>query len=388
MVELDFQEIRQKIENVLNERLSPWATPHSAAQRERPEELLAGDYRLPFSIDTDRILHSLAYTRYIDKTQVFSLSDNIHITRRVIHVQLVSKIARTIGRYLGLNEDLIEAISLGHDIGHPPFGHEGERFLDRLARMHNLPSFQHNIQGVRALRHLERGGQGWNLTLQVYDGILCHDGESDTYSLAPEGKKDFSRLDEEIIRRAQDPSYPLRPMTLEGCVVRLADTISYIGRDIEDAILVGLIRREDIPPRCQKVLGRTNGSIVFRLVTDLIAHSWGKGSVSFSPEVAEALKELKAFNLEHIYLNEAIKKDMDKIAWLFERLFERCLEDLHQGRREAPIFRDFLIHMPESYLQETPPPQIVIDFIAGMTDEYFVSLARELFFPGRLRAFL
>ncbi|WP_456432318.1 deoxyguanosinetriphosphate triphosphohydrolase family protein [Thermosulfuriphilus sp.] len=386
---LDFQKIKDEVQMAFEGRLSPLATPHSAAKRERYEDQLDSDYRLPFSIDADRILHSLAYTRYIDKTQVFSLMENVHITRRVIHVQLVSKIARTIGRYLGLNEDLIEAIALGHDIGHPPFGHEGERFLDALAKEHGLSSFQHNIQGVRALRRLERKGFGWNLTLQVYDGILCHDGESNDYCLAPDRtKNDFSHLDEEIRRRAEDPSYPLRPMTMEGCVVRLADTISYIGRDIEDAILVGLIQREDIPKDCQEVLGRTNGQIVFRLVTNLIAQSRGKEELTFSPEVAETLKKLKAFNLERIYLNPAIKRDMDKIGWLFEHIFNRCLEDLQRHRKRSPIFRDFLNQMDEQYLEETPAPQVVIDFIAGMTDEYFVSLSREFFFPGRLKALL
>ncbi len=377
--------LRQKLERLVSERLSPLATKDSEALREREEPLLAEDYRLPFSIDADRIVHSLAYTRYLDKTQVFSLSRDIHVTKRLVHVQLVSKIGRTIGRFLQLNEDLIEAIALGHDIGHPPFGHDGEAFLSELALEHGLPPFKHNVHGVRTLRFLERGGKGLNLTLQVYDGILCHDGESNKYSLSPDRtKKSFVDLDQEVERILHEEHYSPRPMSLEGCVVRLADTISYIGRDIEDAIRVGLIRREDIPKECRKILGDTNGKIVYRLVTDLIQQSLGQEAVGFRQEVAEALTRLKNFNLERIYLNPAVKSEMEKIRNLFRQLFAKCLEDLEKERQEAPIFRDFLNTMDESYREETTLPQIVIDFMAGMTDDYFVSVCKELFFPLKI----
>ena len=374
--------LRQKLEKLVSERLSHLATKDSEALREREEPLLAEDYRLPFSIDADRIVHSLAYTRYLDKTQVFSLARDIHVTKRLVHVQLVSKIGRTIGRFLQLNEDLIEAIALGHDIGHPPFGHDGEAFLSELALEHGLPPFKHNVHGVRTLRFLERDGRGLNLTLQVYDGILCHDGESNKYSLSPDrNKKSFADLDLEVERILYEEHYSPRPMTLEGCVVRLADTISYIGRDIEDAIRMGLIRREDIPKECKEILGDTNGKIVYRLVTDLIRQSLGQEAVGFSQEVAEALTRLKKFNLERIYLNPAAKSEMEKIRNLFRQLFAKCLEDLEEERQEAPIFKDFLNTMDESYREKTPLPQMVIDFMAGMTDDYFVSVCKELFFP-------
>ena len=179
-------------------RLSDRATRNSAAVRRSREEHSDTDYRQSFSIDVDRILHAHAYARYIDKTQVFSLIKNDHITHRVLHVQLVSKIARTIGRYLGLNEDLIEAIALGHDIGHAPFGHDGERYLSELCEHNGIGTFQHNVQSVQFLDKVERKGQGWNLCLQTLDGILCHDGEIHNQMLKPVTKKTFKKLDLEL----------------------------------------------------------------------------------------------------------------------------------------------------------------------------------------------
>ena len=223
--------------------------------------------RQQFALDADRILHSRAYARYIDKTQVFCLIENDHITHRGLHVQLVARAARTIGRFLHLNEDLIEAIALGHDIGHPPFGHDGERFLSELCQEHGLPAFQHNVQSVRFLDRLERKGIGWNLTLQTLDGILCHDGETHSRALNPDDAATFSDFEPRLAAKIANPAHPLFPSTLEGCVVRLADTISYIGRDIEDAIVLGLIRRDDIPARCRAVMGDTNGTMRVALST-------------------------------------------------------------------------------------------------------------------------
>ena len=188
---------KEILETEEGERLSQYATLSSQAKRERDEEILERDHRTSFSIDTDRILHSLAYTRYIDKTQVFSLIPNDHITHRVLHVQIVSRISRSIGRFLRLNVDLIEAISLGHDIGHPPFGHDGERFLSALCRAHGIGNFVHSCQGVRFLRNLERKGRGLNLTLQVLDGILCHDGERHKVEITPQRGKTFDDLMQE-----------------------------------------------------------------------------------------------------------------------------------------------------------------------------------------------
>lgn len=364
--------------------LSSYATLSAEAVRRQPDERLLHGHRQEFSVDADRILHSQAYTRYIDKTQVFSLIKNDHITHRVLHVQLVSKVGRTIGRYLGLNEDLIEAIALGHDIGHPPFGHDGEGYLSEICVRHGIGAFQHNIQSVRFLEKIEHKGRGWNLSLQVLDGILCHDGEVHSARLAPQKEKTFSALEQEMESKRKNPMTELIPMTMEGCVVRMADTISYIGRDVEDAIRLNLIRREDIPERCKKRLGDTNGSIVYNLVEDILLSSMGKNFVVFSPEVANTLKELKDFNIERIYRNPAIKTQAAKIKRLYADLFVKYLNDILDNNQESGIFKDFLDGMSPSYLEETEPAEVVRDFIAGMTDEYFLEQGQIAFMPHPL----
>ena len=364
------------LHSALNQReqefLSPVATGSSRGTRRHPENRRRGAYRQHFSLDVDRILHSLAYTRYIDKTQVFYLIRNDHITHRVLHVQLVSKIARTIGRFLGLNEDLIEAIALGHDIGHTPFGHDGERFLGRICEQHGIGGFQHNLQSVQFLERVERKGRGWNLCLQTLDGILCHDGEVHDQRLKPEWQKTFATFDQEMEAKRRDPQQALMPMTLEGCVVRMADTISYIGRDIEDAIRLGLITRSDLPEAAVTILGCTNGTIVYRLVTDVIRNSSRQPYLAFSRDVSNALKTLKAFNLERIYMNPAIKRHTLKIEQLFVLLFNRYFKDLNASNRESVIFKRYLKDMDQRYVETHQPAEIVRDFIAGMTDRYFL----------------
>jgi dGTPase len=362
-------------------RLSPWACLSRVAIRRSDEEKVQRGHRQNFFLDTDRILHSLSYSRYIDKTQVFYLVKNDHITHRVLHVQLVSKIARTVGRLLRLNEDLIEAIALGHDIGHTPFGHDGERFLSELSEPHGLGHFLHNVQGVRFLEKIERKGKGWNLSLQVLDGILCHDGELHSQALRPDRKKDFSVLDAEMKEKVKNPSKDLWPMTLEGCVVRMSDTISYIGRDIEDAIRLRLIRREDIPEDCSRVLGVSNGTIVYTLVEDLVANSLDKPYVCFSEEVGEALKRLKDFNQSRIYQNESFWKQTHKIQLMFKLLFEKYYQDLETDRRESDIFLEFLEGMSLHYREKTSHAGIVRDFIAGMTDAYFLDQCQKQLIP-------
>jgi dGTPase len=352
--------------------LSSWACLSHQGIRRKPDSSDDLGHRQRFSIDGDRILHSLAYSRYIDKTQVFYLIKNDHITHRVLHVQLVSKIARTIGRLLGFNEDLIEAVSLGHDIGHTPFGHDGERFLSRLCESHGIGSFLHNLQSVRFLQDIERKGRGWNLTLQVLDGILCHDGEMHSEILEPVRGKKFSTLDCEMAEKQRDTSLDLRPMTMEGCVVRMADTISYIGRDIEDAIRLGLISRAEIPAGPRRLLGDSNGTIVYSLVEDLVTQSVGSPFLRFSGDVGAALKELKGFNEERIYRNPRVKDQTHKIELMFSLLFEKYLQDLERGDESSEVFSGFLSGMSEQYREWTHHAGMVRDFIAGMTDEYFI----------------
>jgi len=373
--------LREQLERDEEQRLSEFACKSSLAIRKHQEDSLEMGHRQQFSVDADRILHSLAYSRYIDKTQVFYLIKNDHITHRVLHVQLVSKIARTIGRFLRLNEDLIEAIALGHDIGHTPFGHDGETFLSDLCKGHGLGPFLHNIQSVRFLQEIERKGRGWNLTLQTLDGIFCHNGEIHLKALSPQWEKGFDQLEKEISAKQKDPAIDTWPMTLEGCVVRMADTISYVGRDIEDAIRLGLVRRDEIPSRCKQILGDKNGTIVYRLVEGLIANSLDRPFVSFSEEVAEALKELKQFNQERIYRSKRVKEQTPKVKLMFELLFNKFLDDLEKGNEESDIFTGFLDGMDERYMDNTPPAGMVRDFIAGMTDEYFLNQCKKHLIP-------
>jgi dGTPase len=355
------------------EALSSQATLNEHGVRRIAEEELSKGYRQNFSVDVDRILHSHAYARYIDKTQVFYLIKNDHITHRVLHVQLVSKIARTIGRFLRLNEDLIEAIALGHDIGHTPFGHDGERVLSAICLDHGIGYFHHNVQSVHFLENVERKGKGWNLCLQTLDGILCHDGEVHNQMLKPSPEKSFATLDREVNLKTKNPETGLVPMSMEGCVVRFADTISYIGRDVEDAIRLDLIKRSDLPPESVDILGNTNGTIVYNLVTDVIQNSHAKSYIAFSSEVAEALKHLKKFNLERIYLNLKIKTHLSTIKQLFEVLFVRFLADVEQENHSSVIFHQFLRGMSQKYITSHRHAEIVRDFIAGMTDQYFLS---------------
>ncbi|HIJ19481.1 MAG TPA: HD domain-containing protein [Deltaproteobacteria bacterium] len=376
------QGVRAILDTKEKEKLSPWACPSTSAIREKEEETLEKGHRQNFSVDSDRILHSLSYSRYIDKTQVFYLIKNDHITHRVLHVQLVSKIGRTIGRILGLNEDLIEAVSLGHDIGHAPFGHDGEKFLSNLCESYGAGPFLHNIQSVRSLQSIERKGRGWNLTMQVLDGILCHDGELHAQSLEPARDKNFETLYSEMKEKKEDATINLSPMTLEGCVVRMADTISYIGRDIEDAIRLGLINRKDLPKECSEILGATNGTIVYTLVEDLVANSFEKPFLRFSDQVGDSLKTLKEFNEDRIYRNSRVKEQVGKIRLMFELLFERFFKDLETGKENSDVYTGFLKGMQPDYLKETSFAGIVRDFIAGMTDEYFLEQCHRNLIPS------
>ncbi|MDC7242220.1 MAG: HD domain-containing protein [Spirochaetales bacterium] len=355
--------------------LSPLACPSSWGQRLAPENREAGrkDIRSSFTRDTDRIIHSLSYTRYIDKTQVFYLFQNDNITHRVLHVQLVSKIARQIGRALKLNEDLIEAIALGHDLGHVPYGHDGERFLNRICQDENIGSFSHNVQSVRTLRELENNGRGLNLTVQVLDGILCHNGEMLEDVYLPSPAKTAEQFLEEYESCAADGSAGrgIKPMTLEGCVVRIADVIAYIGRDIEDAITIGMLKREEIPGQIRELLGDRNDHIIRSLSYDLIEQSFGKKGLSFSDPYRKALKELLEFNYTNIYHNPEKKSEDPKIEKMFRYLYNAYLKELVSRDGDSYIFRWASRKMRPAYLESTPPERIAVDYIACMTDRYF-----------------
>ena len=251
-----------------NSSLSEFACLDENSYRFKEEE---SDIRTPFFRDIDRIIYSLSYVRYIDKTQVFSNNENDMISKRMTHVQMVSKIARTIGRALNLNEDLIEAASLGHDLGHVPFGHVGESILNKISLRYGAGYFNHNVQSVRTLMVLENYGLGSNISVQVLDAILCHNGESldGVYRPCVKTKEEFleeynlSYKDKSILKN-------IKPMTLEGCVVRISDIIGYIGKDVDDAMRLGVVIKNDIPFSITSVLGCDNRSIVNTIVLDII----------------------------------------------------------------------------------------------------------------------
>ncbi|MHA1489123.1 MAG: deoxyguanosinetriphosphate triphosphohydrolase family protein [Promethearchaeota archaeon] len=360
---------------------------------EKEEDKNYKDIRPPFFRDVDRIVHSKAYSRYIDKTQVFFDINNANITHRSLHVILVSRASRQIGRVLRLNTDLIEAIALGHDVGHAPYGHLGEEILNNICKKYKMGIFMHNAQGIRWLSYLEKRfpkkpARGLNLNLQVLDGILCHDGEINEQELKPlklNGKSwddHFNEyedcLNENKIKRI--------PMSYEGIAVRFADTISYIGRDLEDAILLNFIKRRDIPESCKKVLGDTNRKIMNTLLMDLLNFSLDNDTIGYSKKIFKALKELKLFNYEKIYYRRnalLMKKGLHK---KFELIFERCLKDLEVENYNAPIFKDHIEYIDDKDyniyfkpLKENNNLTLIVrDYIAGMSDKYFNEISKKL----------
>lgn len=332
------------------------------------------DMRPIFFRDIDRIIHSLGYTRYIDKTQVFSFSKNDHITHRVLHVQLVSKIARTIGRSLKLNEDLIEAIALGHDIGHSPFGHKGEKYLNDICIKENIGYFCHNAQSVRVLKNLEN----LNISLQTLDGILAHNGEIliNKYKYNEnKTEKDFI-IDLNNAFHEENYSRKIVPMTLEASVVRLSDVIAYVGRDIEDSIKIGIIKREDLPKVITDVLGDNNSKIVDTLIKDIITNSFEKPYLTFSDKVFNSLMQLKDWNYKYIYASEEANKYQDIIRKLFYDLYYCYLDKIkafsvkhiNLSESEKNLY-DFI----EQKDNDTDIRRAVIDYIAGQTDQYFIN---------------
>ncbi len=348
---------------------SKYAVKSSQAERFRKEE---EDIRSPFFRDVDRIIHSLSYCRYSNKTQVFAFSDNDHISRRMVHVQLVSKIARTIGRALSLNEDLIEAGALGHDIGHTPLGHAGEAMLNQISMRELGEIFRHNVQSVRTYMNIEHDGKGINLSVQVLDAILCHNGEmlSSKYEPVAKTKEEFLKEYQDCYK---DPSVlsKIRPMTLEGCVVRISDIVGYIGRDIEDAIKIGKISRKEIPAEIRTVLGVTNREIVNTIILDIIDNSLDQPYIKMSDKVYHAMMSLKKFNYEHIYQYAMSKEEYAYFEKGMNLLFQRYLEDIQENRQDSDIFQVFLNDKCEAYLKETSDKRKVIDYLAGMTDGYF-----------------
>ena len=330
------------------------------------------DFRTEYFRDIDKILYSLSYIRYADKTQVFTNADNDMISKRISHVQMVSKIARTIGRALKLNEDLIEAASLGHDLGHVPFGHEGERILNEISLKHGQGFFAHNVQSVRTLMEIENKGLGNNITLQVLDAILCHNGEMVQNVYYPQAKtKELFLKEYNESYKNKDILKKIKPMTLEGCVVRISDIVAYIGKDIEDAIRLGVIERESIPENIISTLGETNSQIVNTIVNDIIKNSLNKNYIKLSKKVFKALHELIEFNYKNIYKKANTAEELDDYKIKFNKLFDFYLEQIVQKKTTEDIYTVFLNDMDDSYVANNTPQRIVIDYLAGMTDNFF-----------------
>ena len=326
--------LREQTQRWEEEKLSPQACRSSQTRgRVRPEEEC--QVRTPFQRDTDRIVYSKAFRRLKHKTQVFLQPEGDHYRTRMTHTLEVSRIARTIARALALNEDLTEAIALGHDLGHTPFGHAGERLLDRV-----MPGgFAHYQQSVRVVERLEKNGEGLNLTWEVRNGIVCH-------TKGPQAA------------------------TLEGQVVRLADQIAYINHDIEDALRGGVIYPMDIPLEVSRVLGFTHGARIDALVKDAVEASRGQDAIRQSPEVGEAMAALKDFMFANVYTNPLAKGEEGKAQELLLRLFE------HYQKNPDELPADF-----QAIRQEEGVDRAVCDYIAGMTDPFAVEKYKELFIP-------
>lgn len=365
------KELEKAKNNFLNNEksLSKYACFDSDAIRLKKDK---DDIRSEYFHDIDRIIHSLSYTRYLDKTQVFTRSINDHISKRITHVQFVSKIARTICRALALNEDLCEAIALGHDIGHTPLGHTGEAILNKISKEELDEYFAHNIQSVRHLMLVDNKGKGLNLTIQVLDGIMCHNGEilSSVYKPMKKDKEEFLREFEESYKDLKK-SNKNHPMTLEGCVVRISDVIAYIGRDIEDAIRLKKIKRKDIPEEISSVLGTTNSEIINTIILDIIENSMDKPYIKMSDKVYKALFDLKSFNYKTIYNKSMTKEEIEYYTKGMRKIFDRYLLDLENENKNSLIYK-FLKDQNENYRKNNSNKRVVIDFIAGMTDDFFI----------------
>jgi dGTPase len=335
------------------------------------------DHRLPYKRDVDRILHSKAYARYSDKTQVAYLVNNDHITYRGLHVQLVSHFAKGIAQILRLNTDLVEAISLGHDVGHPPFAHEGEKYLSKLSEEYGNGHFTHSWQSCRLFTSIEP----LNLGLEVYDGFLCHDGGLGGPKLEPRFGKSWDDHFHELSQKKMEPEKNIMPGTLEGCLVKICDTISYLGRDIEDAITLGFLKREQVP---KTILGTTNRDILNTMARDIITHSYGKDYIQLSDEAFTALKTIRSFNFKEIYFYPKLKLESKRVERGYRALFEYLLGDLNEQEKQSYIWQHYLHNKTEKYLKESTPVQKVVDYISGMTDNFFVRTLEKLIIPKQI----
>ncbi len=374
-------EIEKKIKNDIESNTRPCFAFDEANVIRRANRDTASIWRTAFIRDIDKILHCPYYNRYTDKTQVFSFYKNDDITRRALHVQLVSRIARTIGKTLNLNLDLIEAIALGHDIGHTPFGHAGERYLDELLYAHTGRHFSHNIHSVRVLDQIFP----LNISLQTLSGIASHDGELELSEYRPNPLNTFEQFDEMIeacyLNKANVRK--LVPSTLEGCVMRISDIIAYLGKDRQDADKANIISANGFSP---SDIGEYNAEIINNLIVNIIENSYGHEYIKMDEIHFNALSNAKAENYEKIYKSPAVSAEFDAIIKpMMTELYEKLLDDLINNRTESPIFTHHISYVNKAYYsrpfpyEDTEPNQLVVDYIASMTDDYFLDLHNYLF---------
>ena len=323
--------VRERTEELEYELLSPLAAKSREAKRKYP--MMECDFRTKFQRDRDRILHSKCFRRLKHKTQVYIISGD-HYRTRMTHSLEVSQISRTIARGLRLNEDLAEAIALGHDVGHTPFGHAGEEAMGRL-----IGHFAHNEQSLRVVEYLERGGQGLNLTFETKDGIVNHTGK-------------------------------ILPKTLEGRIVRTADRIAYLCHDYDDSLRAEMLTPEDLPKEVRERFGSNTSQMITSMVSDMILSSMGREDICMSPEVKETMDVFRTFMFEHVYRSKALKKERAQAEFVLKALFDYFLEHFDE--------------LPQEFSRHSAKwdrRQVVTDYVAGLTDSYAVQLFNSIFMP-------
>ena len=377
-------ELSERIrEDIINGTRPNYAAKSENAIRRDPSLDVANVWRPSYARDVDKIMHSPYYNRYTDKTQVFSFYKNDDITRRALHVQLVSRIARSIGSVLNLNLDLIEAIALGHDIGHTPFGHAGEKYISEVYRAETGRYFNHNVHSVRVLD----GIFPLNITLDTLNGIITHNGELEMDEYRPAPMHSFADFDEMVESCYVDEQNIIKivPSTLEGCVVRICDIIAYLGKDRQDALRA--FNSSDLALG-DGGIGTINPEIINNLEVNIIENSYGKPYIKLDDEHYLGMKEAKRKNYERIYHQAEMTNMLNSnVKPMMQKLYSKLLADLKAGDKSSPIFKhhiDFVMnsrYAPKVSYLETEPNQIVVDYMASMTDDYCAELY-EFMFPN------
>lgn len=379
---------RQLQERIREDRqthvVNPYAFQDENVIRRQMDHDKANLWRPAFVRDCEKILHNPYYNRYSDKTQVLSGYQNDDISRRALHVQLVSRIARNIGQLLGLNVDLIEAISLGHDMGHTPFGHAGERFLNKIYQEHTGRFFNHNVQSVRVLDKMIN----WNISLQVLDGILCHNGEMEMSEYRPVSLGSFEEFDQRVEKCYTDSEANKKqiPSTLEGCVMRVSDIIAYLGKDRQDARKVGILSGKEAFSSGE--IGSTNAEIINNMIVNIVENSYGKNFLCMEPAYYEAFSTAKQENYELIYGNPLVDSIYKNVEPMFEAVYESLLSQAKARDKNSILYKHHVeylkkdVKFQEEYLEEDPN-QVVVDFISSMTDDYLIALYHELCPEGK-----